>query len=224
MFPTRDADKGKGGTTHVPTPPKPYETRDPKSTLRRAYAWPGALLLVPCVVATLTSACGEDGTQGRAPSAGAVHVPQARISPTAVPLVLGSLDGSEIQGVRERYVVPRGSSEFSFSVKVLNAQKRTPVKVLFETPNATLPAVAAQPNYNAATVTVPLSGAPEGVHLATVGALYDGDERGPVVTFEIQIGTSTAPARAAQQPPSAMQSDPTASTSAPGASPSVAPY
>jgi hypothetical protein len=147
-----------------------------------------------CFLLSLT-ACGESGSKTRAPSAGNVYVPPASVPEAKRPSVLGSEESSEIQGVRDRYVVPLGSTEFSVSVKVANAQKRSPVKILFNTLSGTLPPVEAEPSYNAAVVTVSLAGAPEGVHMAAVGALYEGDERGPTVNFEIQVGPSTAPAR-----------------------------
>ena len=159
------------------------------------------------------AACGESGSKGRAPSAGNVYVPPASLPVANRPSVLGSEVGSEIQGVRERYVVPLGSTEFSLSVKVVNEQKRSPVKILFDTLSGTLPPVEAEPSYSTAVVTVPMTGAPEGVHMAAVGALYEGDERGPTVNFEIQVGPSTAPARP-RAPTSAVNPTQVTSTSA----------
>lgn len=181
----------------------------PKSFWMKPFA--SLVALGTLALGGLATACGGGGTTARAPGAGSVSPPGAPLGSQTTPAVLGSQEGSEVQGVRARYVVPKGSSHFTFFVKIVHPQRRTPVKVLFDTPAGTLPSVAAEPNYQTANVTVPLLGAPEGVHLATVGALYDGDERGPTVTFEVQVGASTAPARANLPPPD------TASTGEPDA-------
>jgi hypothetical protein len=146
------------------------------------------------MVMAATLSCGQGESQTRKPDNGGTFVPQPRAS--AAPATLGSREGGEIQGVKERYVVSVGLN-LRVNLSIQHPNKRTARQVVFSTLGDTIPPVNSPPNYNSAIIDVALAGAPEGVHEATIVAIYDGNEPGEPVNFQVQVGSSTAPARRA---------------------------